>query len=816
MESLFLMVLVVALFIYISKTNTLAKRIDGLERELRDKTSTFLRTAAQLELEVRKLRGLVDQPQVDQPRAAVGPPPTPASSAQDLKTEVPPAAFQEPSMAAPPPPTASSSAPSDAPPPAPPPISRPVSLPPSFTPPPRPPRTRAEWEALIGGQWLNRIGALALIIGVGFFLKYAFENNWFTPAMRVLIGFAIGGGLLLLGARFHKREFRIFAQGLVGAGIAILYLSVYASFNFYHLVSQPVAFVLMSAVTVGTFLQAFRYDSLTVSLLGWAGGFLTPFLLSTGQANEVGLFGYIVLLDVGLLAVLIKKDSWVVLEPLTLGATYLVYAVWNEAYRSPDEIFVTLLFVSIFWGLFYALDVYRAVRAITTAERVRHAVAALNAGFYFVSVYGLINPPYHQWMGAVTLAMGAVYFATALDIKRRRHENVLTRARLGLTAIGLLLLATAIQFSDFVTVACWSLEALLLVWCGLHWKQRYVWQVALGIFGLAVVYLLRTHGALEYWPIQDFRLMFNPRALAFLALAATLGASTTFFARSDEQDRAPVQAALHGSWCVLLFMLVTVETNDYFRKLMLNATGRTTFSPEFIRFITLTTIWMGYSLLLTWYGLRRRASPILYSGLGALILAVAWGAVNGVAFEPMERFTPVLNLRFLVLVFIVLGLLVHAQWLKSKGQDYAWIGTVSAMLGVASVLIIFELITVETKDYFDKAIRLSNWPLRSTEMAIDITRLRNLQQLALSAVWLLYSIGLMVVGIWRRTAALRIMAIILFGITIVKIFVYDLSFLETLYRIFSFIGLGLILLIVSYLYQRYKAIIFEGTSRIEN
>jgi len=99
--------------------------------------------------------------------------------------------------------------------------------------------------------------------------------------------------------------------------------------------------------------------------------------------------------------------------------------------------------------------------------------------------------------------------------------------------------------------------------------------------------------------------------------------------------------------------------------------------------------------------------------------------------------------------------------------------------------------------------------------ATEITRLENLQQLALSGVWLLYSIVLMVVGIWRWMATLRIMAIILFGVAIAKIFIYDLSFLETLYRIFSFIGLGVILLVVSYLYQRYKAVILGEGVKIE-
>ena len=126
-------------------------------------------------------------------------------------------------------------------------------------------RTREEWEALIGGKLLNRIGALALIIGIGFFLKYAFEHDWISETVRVLIGFAVGAGLLFGGAYSHKKGLQVFAQGIIGAGIAILYLSVYASFNFYHLVPRTVAFVMMAIVTALTFLQALKYNSLAVS-----------------------------------------------------------------------------------------------------------------------------------------------------------------------------------------------------------------------------------------------------------------------------------------------------------------------------------------------------------------------------------------------------------------------------------------------------------------------------------------------------------------------------------------------------------------------
>lgn len=145
------------------------------------------------------------------------------------------------------------------------------------------------------------------MIGLGFFLKYAFDHQWLNETARVLIGALVTAALLGLGSRWHNKGLPIFAQGLFGAGVAIGYLTVYASFNFYHLVPQSVALLLMSAMTVLAFWVAIRHDSLAISVLGWAGGYLTPFLLSSENPNDIGLLGYIALLSAGLLWVIRKK-----------------------------------------------------------------------------------------------------------------------------------------------------------------------------------------------------------------------------------------------------------------------------------------------------------------------------------------------------------------------------------------------------------------------------------------------------------------------------------------------------------------------------
>jgi uncharacterized membrane protein len=817
----------------------------------------------------------------------------------------------------------------------------------------KPSRTTKEWESLVGGKLLNRIGALALVIGIGFFLNYAFDNNWISEPVRVSIGGAIGIALLLIGERFNRKKLQVFAQGLIGAGIAVLYLSVFASFNYYHIVSQTVAFAMMSAVTALTFFLAFRYDSLAVSLLGWAGGFLTPFLLSTGQANAVGLFTYILLLDIGLLAALVRKDSWVVLEPLTLLATYGIYLLWHVKFYTPSDLPTAALFVSLFWLLFHALDIVHLVKPETPHALVRRLVALLNAGFFYSIIHVIVYGRHPELMGAVALGIGAVYFLTYMALRRRGTFTAQDQARYVLLSILLLVIATTVQFrnSPFIAVTLWSVEALIAAWCGARWKMGYVWKGALLLFAVTIARLLATDGALNYLPMASFTPLFNLRALAFASLAISLALSAPIIRRLENPSAGKLGDLLHYTWCILGFLLLSVETIDLFAWLMTTAgtRGIASIRLEFYQVLTLPVVWTIYAVALLHAGMSRRVRPLVISGicaalLGAIVvslvgfqfdpiqiyvpllnwraaamaavaiglllnarrlhpaegspashtltrtalyaalglttfmlvtsetrdffqqdlvtaggsaltgleyqqslaLAVAWifysvvlsalgvwrkstpaitsglfvgfiaaltAIYNGIEFQPIESFTPVVNFRAIALAAVTGGLFLHTWWLHRRTVEFAGLRNLRTTLRITIILVAFVLLTGETRDYFQHRIALAR-AATGADMKVELNQLENLEQLLLSGAWLIYSVVLMVLGIIRRMQTLRLAAIILFGITILKIFLYDLSFLDTLYRIFSFIGLGLILLGASYLYTRFKTVIFgEETAK---
>lgn len=541
--------------------------------------------------------------------------------------------------------------------------------------PPTPSRSREEWEAFIGGKLLNRIGALALIIAVGFFLKYAFDNNWITETMRVLIGILIGAICLLGGHRTQKKGYGIFAQGLVGAGISILYLSLYASFNFYQLIPQWLAFLLMSGVTLVALVQALTYDSITVSLLGWAGGYLTPIMLSTGESNELALLTYIALLALGLLALSIKKESWIVLELLTLVATVITYFAWYDAFYTSHDLGLTCFFAALFWLLFHGSEIVRIRLDQKQFKALRHLVQAFNACFFYVALYYLVREENSDFIGSVAFALGIFYAATLVGVQGLWRLDTDHDTRYGWIASAFLLIGTAAEFQNADTSRLWSLEALFLLWLGLRSQRAWLRVGSLAFYLLAIGLFLFSDGSLSYSPLSDFKFLWNERALTGVILASAAGLGTLLIARSHDPKFIPLRPWLGFAFFMILFILLTVETNDHFRLLLLN-----------IR-------------------------------------------------ESLE------------------------------GQS----------------------------------------------LEEETTRLQNLRQLSLSGLWLFYSILLMVIGILRGVRGPRLLAIGLFGLTVLKIFIVDLSFLQTLYRIFSFFGLGVILLAVSYMYQRYKFLLFGET-----
>ncbi|WP_262711217.1 DUF2339 domain-containing protein [Chryseobacterium indologenes] len=172
---------------------------------------------------------------------------------------------------------------------------------------------------------LTIIGIFTLVLGIGYFVKYAIDKNWIGETARAGIGFCTAAAIILTG-HFLRKSYTTFASIITGGGIAVLYFTITIAFREYHLFSQNIAFVITILITVISILLSYYYKSEVLIIFSLIGGFSAPLMISTGESNYLFLFIYLSLLNVGMLTTAFLKNwksvGWTAYVFTTL---YLLY-----------------------------------------------------------------------------------------------------------------------------------------------------------------------------------------------------------------------------------------------------------------------------------------------------------------------------------------------------------------------------------------------------------------------------------------------------------------------------------------------------------
>jgi uncharacterized membrane protein len=801
-------------------------------------------------------------------------------------------------------------------------------------------------EARIGGNWFNRIGIIAICFGVAFFLKYAFDNEWIGPRGRVSIGVVIGL-LFLAGGEKLRERYASYAYGLTGGGLAILYLAIwFASQNRYNLIPQMLAFILMAAVTATGSLLSARYDALPIAVLALIGGFLTPILLSTGVDNETALFGYIALLDAGVLALAYSKH-WRSLNYLAFSSTVLMFAAWMVSWYDQSKLWPTIFFLTLFFIIFALLAVlYNVVNKRPTIWPDL-ALVFINAMLYFGTSYELLDDAHHSGLGVFAILVSGFYLALGYFTNRRDREDTL----LVYTFVGLAMLfavlAVPIQFDQHWVTIAWAFEGAVLTLIGLKANDRTSRYGALVVFVIAVSHwaIVDVHD-FAYSATSNFVPLLNRRALSGGVLVVALAAAAFFYKRYGEKVEANERANIATLYVLgsnmLALALLSIDANDYFEQARSRQPGTPSGNETLRRLIdghrlTLTALWSMYGAAMLIAGIARRVKALRMIALVLLGVTTIKVLVSDLIHYDASWHFLFFNHTFAAFALLILALSTCAwfYW-KDESIDEGERTVVATALIVLANLLALVALSAEAAGYFDRARAMTNvrdtlselentkqlvlsvlwsiygavalivgikrgvkpirwgalvlltivevkllfidlgyydaaWhqlifnqtfaafgilvaalacgvafyaradneaePERTTAVnalmvganlfAIiglsaeavghyeQLTRAGGLasdkmvdlelaQRLSLSVVWMVYGGAMLAVGLWRRNKLLRVMALLLLGLAILKVFFIDLSSLEKLYRIISFIVLGVILLAVSFLYQRLR------------
>ena len=539
-----------------------------------------------------------------------------------------------------------------------------------YSPPSTPAASRKDddLEKKIGQYWLNRIGIVAVLIGVSYFIKYAFDNNWVGPAGRIVIGLFLGIGLVLWSEWFRVRRYDAFSYSLKAVGIGTLYLSLWGAFQIYHLIPASAAFVAVAAVTAATIVLALTQDAELLASFALVGGFASPVLLSTGENHEAMLFSYVLLLDLAILAIVILKP-WKRLLWGSFVGTIVLYVGWYWSYYTLAQRTTTVVFASLFAAVFAVIpiaasperDASPATRSVTLTM-----LPLVNAAAFFLALYAMYE---HEQVTLTwyALALAAVYLALSAVIKNQLEIEDADFIHLLHVAIAVAFITIAIPLkldAQWITIG-WLVESGVLLWLSVQARADFLRYFAAFALVLGIVRLL----FFDHIPADT--LIFNMRFATYAVAIAILGGIAVLGKRHAAEAEAPwLNVAVVGVNLLALIAL-TLEASDYFNRqlLLVRRPGNAYIQyaeVNLAREFSYSAIWLVYGAILMAIGFRRRSAFVRWQSL----ILIAFTICKVFLFDVSQLGGSYRILSFIALGAILLGIsfIYQRDWLGLSSQ----------------------------------------------------------------------------------------------------------------------------------------------------
>ncbi len=761
-----------------------------------------------------------------------------------------------------------------------------------------------DWEILFGGNWLARIGILAVVIGVGFFLKLAFDNNWIGETGRVVLG--VVGGFALLGAsEYWRGRYPAYSQALAGGGLAILYLSIFAAFAIFELIGLYPAVAVLLVISIASASLAIRHESLALAIIGIFGAFVAPFITgafaqdSTDVARagpSAQLMVYVVIVDIGVLALSTFRTerqgvlgNWQWLTLLALIGSLLSFAFWYGQYSDQIDVLTAQLSITVIFLIFVAATTLFHFVWRRAPQAFDYALMVANAAAYFGISYGLLWGDFRPWMGGFTALLALFYGGIAyIAFLRGAEQRILRLMALGI-ALVFVTIAVPVQLGGPWVSVAWAAQGAVLLWLSFRLNMPSLRPFGAGVFFLFAAWLVivDTPAALA----ADLTPFLNEYMPAYaIATGATYLAAYLFRRYRDglteyEGDLFPVfltaanifltltvPVQVGGVWigvtwaaealalmwlsywlgivelrmfslgvfaalAARLFAFDTVDalTGDVrpFANLYLvsflvsiaaaylaaylawrNREGSEEWERPFVfpALLGLGTLfltvgipvqvddgWVGLgwaleALALAWLSFRLGIYELRFLGVGVLgVLALRLLFVDTPV--DLQDFSLILNHRMLGFVSGIAATYAIAYlMLRNQGRTWEWERAyLIPILLVGASLLTLWIASAELIAWVDSGLA------GVTGRTADFTK-----SLGLSILWAAYASLALAIGIVKGWRMVRLGALALLAVPILKLFLVDAFALEQGYRVAAFLTLGALLLVGGFLYQRFS------------
>ncbi|HBG25796.1 MAG: hypothetical protein A2Y10_02120 [Planctomycetes bacterium GWF2_41_51] len=654
----------------------------------------------------------------------------------------------------------------------------------------------ASLEQKIGTKWVLILGVITLIFGTVFFLKYAYDNNMVGPLGRVIIVAFWGLVALAAGEITRKRGFGIVAKAVTALGFAMLYAADFSAYGFYKLIDSPPAFVIAIIITLAAMLYAVALDEIWMAILSLLGGYLTPVLVSTGENLPVPLFTYVLILSLGaMLCAYYRK--WRAVNVIAFLGTFILYAGWFEKFfrsqiysenQPPRQLAIALGSLAVFFSIYLILPLFNGLVKKIKAQKEDVLLVLSNSTITFYFCWTILYSNYRTELAFCAVGLCIAHLILLNIVNRRCPDDI--NLRLVLLAAGLFFLTIAIPlyFKMYAVVLAWAAEAVVLAIIGLRYRSFWTQISAAVAFFLSWAFLL------DKLPLHRaaFDLVFNPAFGTWLFLAASAALCHILY-RANKWIAPEVKSIISQSLYTIanLILLVAIAMELYWH-CEYNLTNQKFSQTIFINSLILlcsifTLLFVARPICPT--GLICRYCAVFIAVIGSFILLIGFTEVY------YSKFIIFANINFAIAVIFVIGLFLSAFLLNKSAAKDETIKPFAYILSMGAIFVLFVLLSEEIYLY---------WHAKNKYSQIQIPNWRFLANMYMSIMWAFYAAVLMIIGFWRNKAFLRYIALALFGVLLVKVFIIDMGTVKSVYRIAAFLATGITLVGVSYLYQFLK------------
>jgi len=666
-------------------------------------------------------------------------------------------------------------------------------------------KKKTNFEQFIGEKLISIVGIAILVLGIFFTVKWAIDKKLINDAGKILIGL-LSGTILIATAHRLSKNYRAFSSILAGGGIAVFYFSIYEAYQTYHLLPQTGAFAIMVLITLLAVIFSIFYDKKELAIIAIIGGFSTPFFVSNGSGNYQVLFSYMLILNVGMFCLAYFK-KWNIINIVCYGFTILIFGVWtaNEYDISKGHDHGGFLYVTFFFLVFFGMNIIYNLRYKQKFAGLEIGLLLSNSFFYLgLGLFFLKSIHNGSYQGVFTILLAAFNFVFAFLFFRRKTVDKNLIYLLIALVLTFLSLTGPIQLEGNYITLFWACEMVILYWLGIRSDISVIKNSSVVILILTLISLTMDWQN-NYYMVQvnKYPFFFNKAFITGIIVISALFLKRKFV-KLDTDD-----SLLWGILPVTFYryaidiILVIVMYNVGFLELQYQ-TDHTYRIPEFSKVIAWAYQYV-FAAALLFVAIKKKTFNIqkIVAIISCFLLFLYIGANSSIA-----------NLRDLHVTTTLVGHL------------HAW----HYLIPIAAMFLIVLLVQFVRPNYSQKTVpfKFAAWFLTTAFIYILSSEIIHIWivsihepgfskwdaqlkaiKIALPILWSISSLTLMIIGMRRKIKILRIISLSLFTLTILKLFIYDISNVTQGGKIAAFIILGVILLLVSFLYQKIKGLFIE-------